>query len=209
MLDLKRGGVGMVRLQYIGRAGLAGSDQRVLAATLRGPGIEQQDERRLLAMADLPAGPRQNVPASVAPTMVAAADPIPSPAPTGNLLTARPVPRPPTLALAAPPPAPVYDVRAFELAGVDAARLRATMAMPAKPAASSAEVIQAELPVASGGPMSILPVLDAAPAPATTAAAYGFTPRSSYAAEVRIAAAHAIFAQAEAGERFSELAHLP
>lgn len=211
LLDMKRGGVGMVRLQYVGRAGLAGSDQRVLAATLHGPGIVPQDERRLLAMADLPVGPRRNVPTFSAPTMVAAADPLPSPAPSGNLLAARPAPRPPTMALAAPPSTPVYDVRAFELAGVDAARLRAAMAMPARPASSSAEVIQAELPVASGGPMSILPVLDPTPAAGSTAAAttLGFTPRSSYAAEMRIASAHAIFANAEAGQRFSELAHLP
>lgn len=213
LLDMKRGGVGNVRVQYVGRAGLAGSDQRVLAATLHGPGIVQQDERRLLAMADLPAGPRRNLPATAAPTLIAEAEaPVPA-APAGNVFSAKPTPRPPTLALAAPPAQ--SDARAFELAGVDAQAMRALIAANTRPAETSGEVIAASLPAASGGPMSILPpepVALVAPS-ATAGMLYPMpipAPRTSFvdetAAETRIAAAHAIFASVEGGARFSDLA---
>ncbi len=216
LLEMKRGGVGGVRVQYIGKAGLAGSDQRVLAATLRGPGIVPQDERRLVAMADLPAGPRNNLPATAAaPTLVAEATvPVPATAPAANVFAARPAPRPPTLAIAAV--APPSDARAFELAGVDARIMRAQLADLPKPSSSSAAVIVAELPAASGGPMSILPP-DAAPVLVAPNATAGMlypmpipSPRTSFvdddAAETRIAAAHAIFAGFAGGHTFAELA---
>jgi rare lipoprotein A len=215
LLEMKRGGVGGVRVQYLGKAGLAGSDQRVLAATLRGPGIVPQDERRLVAMADLPAGPRRNLPATVAPTLVAeASTPLPSETPAGNVFAStRPAPRPPTLAIAAA--APPTDARAFELAGVDARIMRAQLAELPKPASSSAQVIVADLPAASGGPMSILPP-DVTPALVAPNATAGMlypvpipSPRTSFAddaAESRIATAHAIFAGIEGGRPFAELA---
>ncbi|TBW37001.1 septal ring lytic transglycosylase RlpA family protein [Siculibacillus lacustris] len=207
LLDMKRHGVGGVRVQYIGRAGLAGSDQRVLAATLRGPGIVPGlDERRLLASADLPAGPRRDQPATTAPTLVADAGPILPPAAAGNVFASRMAPpRPPVLAAAL---VPTTDAASFELAGVDAKAMRAAMAALPRPAASSAEVIASNLPAASGAPMSILPQPDV-PANAAAYAPVAVplpSPRSSFVAESRIAAAHAIFAGLEGGTRFSELA---
>jgi rare lipoprotein A len=148
LLDIKRRGVSRVRVQYIGRAGLGGSDQRSLMASLRGPDVAPGvDDRTALASADLPVGPRRAQPA---PTMVADATP------------ARPV----NVVAAVRPPQPVsaralaatQDPLAFDLAGVDARAMREAARAPLpKPAATSAEVIEAEMPGAFGAPMSLTP----------------------------------------------------
>lgn len=227
LLEMKRGGVGRVRVQYVGPAGLAGSDARVLAATLRGPDVAPRAEERILvAQADLKPGPRANRPAGVpgpvapmpAPIMVAAAvvqTPVaaPRPAPAGaakaslfaqSRVAAAPLVRPVAFA-------PVADATSFELAGVDARTLRAAK-LATRPASSSAAVIAAGLPAASGGPLSILPATAAGTG--TVAASEGIgeattvvaSRTSSYAAEVRIAGAHAIFRTMGDGERLAALA---
>lgn len=175
LLDIKNRGVSKVRVQYVGRAGLAGSDQRVLAATLRGPGLAPgQDERTLLASADIQAGPRRQIPAS---TLVADAS---LAAPASSVVAPRPGAIGPARAWTA-------DAYAFELAGVDASALRAaSKSRPLKPASSSAEVIAADMPAADGAPLSILPAASGS---------------SSYADDGRIAATHAIFARVDEGAR--------
>lgn len=218
LLDMKSHGIGKVRVQYLGRAGLAGSDQRILAATLSGPGINSgHDERTLLAQADLRAGPRRNLPA-VAPTMVASASPslfstaaAPKGAAQASLFSQSRAGAPASAAARVTNVAfaPVADAYSFDLAGVDPRTMRAAM-IAAKPVSSSAEVIAQSMPPASGGPMSILPVSAGASSVATTE--IGQTPvsglpsrTSSYAAASRISSAHAIFAPMGEGER---LAHL-
>lgn len=211
LLDMKRFGLGQVRVQYIGRAGLAGSDARVLAATLRGPGINTgYDERTLLAQADLKSGPRQNIPAN-APIMVATAAPMPTPAAPigaaqaslfGQARAAQPIPS--RMAGFSP----VTDASSFELAGVDPKVMRAALAA-AKPAvAAPVGVAGLDMPRASGAPMSILPGAagasalaavvddDAAPLPPS---------RSSSYAPARISAAHAIFAPMGEGDPIAAL----
>lgn len=211
MLDMKRFGLGQVRVQYIGRAGLAGSDQRVLAATLRGPGINSgHDERTLLAQADLKPGPRQNLPAA-APIMVASASPVvPVAAPVGaaqaslygQARAAQPVVAP-SRAVAF---APVTDAYSFELAGVDARAMRAAL-QAAKPSAtaSAPAVAAADMPRASGAPMSLVPSAADASALAAESPA-GLSGRSSSYAPQRISAAHAIFAGMGTGHTLSALA---
>ena len=86
MLGFKSKGVGPVRVQYVGPAGLAGSDQRVLAASLKAPGegASPMQDRMMIASADRnPTGPNGSPPAMrQAPTMVARAPTAPTPAPT-------------------------------------------------------------------------------------------------------------------------------
>jgi len=205
LLDMKRFGVGQVRVQYVGRAGLAGSDARVLAATLNGPGINSgHDERTLVAQADLKAGPRQNIPATVPPTLVAAATPV---APVGAAQASlygqaqgRPVAGR-TLAFA-----PVTDATSFELAGVDARTMRAALAA-AKPAAPAPAVAAVDMPRASGGPMSILPGAANSSALAAGDEALPLpTSRSSSYAPVRGSATAAVFRPMGEGTRLSALA---
>jgi rare lipoprotein A len=205
LLEVKRHGLGKVRVQYLGRAGLAGSDQRVLAATLTGPGLNSgHDERVLLAQADLRSGPRRNVPAAM-PTMVASASPSlvgASSAPRGaaqaslfgqaHASTPAPV-RVTTVAFA-----PVADAYSFDLAGVDPRTMRAAM------------IAAASMPPASGGPLSILPGATGSSSVATTeddvTPLSGLPSRtSSYAKTSRISSAHAIFASMGEGERLARL----
>jgi len=217
LLDMKRVGVDRVRVQYVGRAGLGGSDTRVLAATLRGPGIAPAgEERTLVAQADLPIGPRRTPTPTLAPTaapapiMVADTRPIPS-----NASLAAPSMR--TAAITAPVPgqrpSPTSNVRAYtampdafsvDLAGVDARALRAAaQAKTLQPASSSADVIAAEMPGASGAPLSILPVggdkVSAAPVVAPG--------RTSFAPESGMAKTHAVFAGLGEGEALGGLAN--
>lgn len=233
LLDMKRTGVDKVRVQYIGRAGLGGSDTRVLAATLRGPGIAPAgEERTLLAQADLPIGPRRTPTPMAAPVMVADAGtmPIPSraslaPAPmhTAALAVSLPV-RAGAIAAPAPvrtasfaPPAPVQrpglapNVRAYtampdafslDLAGVDAKALRAAMKPSTPhPVSSSAEAVAAEMPGASGAPLSIMPIGEK-----VSAAPVAPSGRTSFAEESRVAAAHAVFSGLGEGETLGKLA---
>ncbi|NLH80874.1 MAG: septal ring lytic transglycosylase RlpA family protein [Phyllobacteriaceae bacterium] len=186
LLDVKGRGVARVRVQYVGRAGLAGSDQRTLTASLRGPGLlPGADDRILVASADLPAGPRRAPEPAIAPvrapTMVADAR---GAVPSNALLQKRP-----PLPTSARALASNQDATAFELAGVAPARLSPTVTrtpLP-KPAATSAEVIEAEMPGASGAPMSLVPLPTASPRYDTSALPTG--QRASYAAETRISAA--------------------
>jgi rare lipoprotein A len=209
LLDMKRHGLGKVRVQYVARAGLAGSDSRVLAATLTGPGINSgRDERTLLAQADLRSGPRQNLPAN-APIMVASTAPTAPMAPAGagngslfGKAQATPaIPARTTVAFA-----PVTDASSFELAGADARIMRAAL-LAAKPAPMPTTVAVVARP-ADGAPMSILPVF----APRGTVAATddetapGIVSRSSsYAAAERISAAHTIFSSMGRGDHFASL----
>ena len=183
LLDIKRRGISQVRVQYLGKAGLAGSDQRALTASLRGPGIAPgHDERTLLAAADLPAGPRRNRPDA---TMVADASPVrpvASFAPTRTQL--------PTTTRAI---APVLDPLAIDLAGVDARTMRDAARLP-KPASSSAEVLEAEMPGASGAPMSLVPIGPVG----TSSLPVETSMRSSYAAERRITSAFSRFDEGDA-----------
>jgi rare lipoprotein A len=220
LLEMKQHGLGKVRVQYLGRAGLAGSDQRILAATLTGPGLNSgHDERTLLAQADLGSGPRRNVPAAV-PTMVASASPtlfgaasVPRGAAQASLFNksrfAPPVAAPAPVRVTTVAFAPVTDAYSLDLAGVDPRTMRAAM-IAAKPVASSAEVIAAAMPRASGGPMSILPGATGSSSIATTEPGQvplsGLPSRSSsYATTTRISTAHAIFAPMGEGERLARL----
>lgn len=96
-LDFRRAGTGQVQVDYLGPAGLAGSDDQQLMATLT------QDGRP----ATLP-----GMPASAPVTMVAQADPEPAAA-----TAYAPPPRAP-----APEPAPVELPRAMASAGVTSSR---------------------------------------------------------------------------------------
>lgn len=189
LLDIKSRGVSKVRVQYVGRAGLAGSDQRALMASLRGPGLEPGlDDRTMIASADLSPLPRR-IPASA--TLVADAR---SAAPANVLAPSRPILPSSSRALAA-----TQDASSFELAGVDAGALRsAARARLPKPAATSAEVIEAEMPGASGAPMSLVPLPGTAGTYDTSALPTGPSARSSYAAESRIAGAFARLGEGEA-----------
>lgn len=222
LLGMKGTGIDKVRVQYVGRAGLGGSDTRVLAATLRGPGIiPAGEERMLVAQADLPIGPRRTpapgVPPVMAapPVMVASAMPIPSrmaPPAAAPMRTAAIVPTPiqrpgTTAGLSAPRAfAAMPDAFSIDLAGVDGTALRAAAkaAPQQRPASSSADVIAAELPVASGAPLSILPVGGDKVSAAPIAAPSG---RTSFAAESRIVAAHALFAGLGEGEALARLSN--
>ena len=202
LLDVKGRGVARVRVQYVGRAGLAGSDQRTLTASLRGPGLlPNAEDRILLASADLPAGPRRApVPTmsapTPAPTMVADAR---GAIPANALLQKRPPMPTSARALASN-----QDATAFELAGVTPSRLAppvARMPLP-KPVATSAEVIEAEMPGASGAPMSLVPLPTAAPRYDTSALPTG--QRASYATETRVSAAFERLSESETPSRLPQ-----
>ena len=207
LLDMKRFGLGQVRFQYIGRAGLAGSDARVLAATLQGPGIHSgHDEHVLLAQADLKSGPRQNVPVN-APILVASAQPMPAPTGAaqaslyGQARAAQPAPAR-TVGFA-----PITDASSFELAGVDPRTMRAAL-IAARPVAAPAPTVAAlDVPRASGAPLSILPMAanPAAIAAADEDTAPGLTANGSSYAPARISAAHSVFAPMGTGARLSSL----
>ena len=201
LLEMKRNGLGKVRVQYIGRAGLAGSDNRVLAATLRGPGLNSgHDERMLVAQADLAKGPRRAVPSM--PTLVASADtPTPVGAARASLYGQARAGAPAPVRSAAF--VPVADATSFELAGVDPATVRAALlASKNAPAAT----VSAAMPPASGGPMSILPLATSPSAVATSDDETGLPSRtSSYAAGARISSAHAIFRTMGDGDRLATL----
>jgi rare lipoprotein A len=203
LLEMKRHGLGKVRVQYIGRAGLAGSDNRVLAATLRGPGINSgHDERTLVAQADLGTGPRRALPSM--PTLVASvATPAPAGAAQASLYGQARAAAPASVRSVAFVPA--TDATSFELAGVDPATVRAALlASKHAPAAS----VTATMAPASGGPMSILPL---ATNPGAVAASDDEGPAtlpsrtSSYAAGARITSAHAIFRTMGDGDRLAAL----
>ncbi len=202
LLDMKRHGLGQVRVQYVGRAGLAGSDQTMLAATLRGPGVTPAgDEQTMLAQADLPIGPRRNLPAAA--TLIADARPT-VPASAGAIAPQRVASFAPPKPVNARAYAATPDPFSIDLAGVDSTALRAAAkAGTLRPASTSAEVIASELPGASGAPMSILP----APGSLTTSSLAPQAPaRASYAAESRIAAAHGAFAHLGDGAPLGTLA---
>ena len=203
LLDMKRHGIGKVRIQYVGRAGLAGSDSRVLAATLSGPGVNSgHDEQVLLAQADLRGGPRRDKP-TAAPTLVASAA-----APTGAAqasLYGRASASTPA-ALRAVAFVPMADASSFELAGVDAATMRAALrsVRPAAPVQAPATALT--LAPATGAPMSILPLSTGAETVASGSDDDGIASRtSSYAATARISSAHAVFRGMGAGDRLSAL----
>ena len=179
LLDIKRRGISQVRVQYLGKAGLAGSDQRTLTASLRGPGIGSgHDDHTLLAAADLPAGPRRNQPS---PTLVADASAAPALAPAAVSFAPARSPLPSTSRATAA----LQDPMAIDLAGVDPRVMRDYARALPKPAATSAEVIEAELPGASGAPMSLGPIHPVG----TSSLPVDGSMRSSYAAERRISAA--------------------
>ncbi|MCE1238049.1 MAG: septal ring lytic transglycosylase RlpA family protein [Hyphomicrobiales bacterium] len=191
LLEIKGRGISKVRVQYVGRAGLAGSDQKMLMASLRGPGVSAGvDDHRLIAAADLPVGPRRDTPA---PTLVADA----SAARPANALA----PTRPSLPTNARALVATSDPTAFELAGVAPVRTAASASF-AKPASSSAAVIEAEMPGADGAPMSLTPppttgTFDTSALPAAA------DRRASYAAETRISAA---FERLGQGDAFAHLA---
>lgn len=210
LLDMKRHGLGQVRVQYVGRAGLAGSDARVLAATLQGPGINSgHDERTLLAQADLKPGPRQNIPA-IAPTMVASAQPVPAAPPTGAAQAslygqAR------SNAFAAPRAvgfAPMTDATSFELAGVDAKTMRAALAAARPAAPAPTGLASADMPRASGGPLSILPgaANSGAVASSDDDAPAAVSRSSSFVPVGRLSPGHAALARMGDGDRLAALA---
>lgn len=195
LLDIKSRGISKVRVQYVGRAGLAGSDQRALMATLTGPGLAPNlDDRTLVASADLAPMPRR-IPTSA--TLVADAR---SAAPANVLAPSRPLLPTSSRALAA-----VQDASSFELAGVDAASLRAASRAPLpRPASTSAEVIEAEMPGASGAPMTLMPLPGAQGSYDTSSLPVHPSERSSYAAEARIVGAFARIAEGRDLNRLSE-----
>ena len=210
MLDMKRHGLGQVRLQYIGRAGLAGSDSRVLAATLQGPGINSgHDERTLLAQADLKPGPRQNIPAA-APTMVASAQPVPAAAPTGAARASL-YGQAKSNAFAAPRAVgftPMTDATSFELAGVDSKTMRAALAAARPTAPAPTGIASSDMPRASGGPLSILPgaANSGAVASSDDDAPAAVSRSSSYAPAAPPSAGHAALARIGEGARLATLA---
>lgn len=188
LLDIKRRGISKVRVQYVGRAGLGGSDQRALMASLRGPEVAPGvSDRMLLASADLPVGPRRAQPA---PTMVADA----TPARPVNVVAPARAPLPGSArALAA-----TQDPTAFDLAGVDARAMREAARAPLpKPAATSAEVIEAEMPGAAGAPMALTPP-PAGTSYDTSALPTTSNRRASYAVDQRVSAAFERMSESEA-----------
>lgn len=199
LLDIKSRGVSRVRVQYVGRAGLGGSDQRALVASLRGPGLSPGlDDHTMVASADLAPMPRRTAPAlaPAAPIQVAYARPT---APANVLAPSRPIMPASSRALAS-----TQDASSFELAGVDAAKLRAAARAPLpKPVATSAEVLEAEMPGASGAPMSLMPLPKTEGAYDTSSLPVRPSARSSFAAESRIAGA---FARLDEGEALGRLA---
>ncbi|WP_333822591.1 septal ring lytic transglycosylase RlpA family protein [Pinisolibacter sp.] len=205
LLEMKRHGLGKVRIQYIGRAGLAGSDNRVLAATLRGPGLDSgHDERTLVAQADLGTGPRRALPTM--PTLVASAD---TAAPVGAARASLYGQARATTPAVARGVAfvPVADANSFELAGVDPTTIRAAL-LASKHAPANTGITAAMAP-ASGGPLSILPLASnpGAVAASDDESAPSLPSRtSSYAAGERISSAHAIFRTMGDGDRLAALA---
>ncbi len=193
LLRFKGRGLANVRVQYIGKAGLEGSDQRMLLASLAGPDRPPSlgSDRIMVARADLDGNEAATRPQSPAvaerPIMVAAAMvPVSASQQTTRADVGTPI----------LPPYP-------------------------KPASSSAEIIARSLGGADGPPLLIMPpdVDDILPRPAAVTGAALTAPapqpqpiyrwqtplpgnsRTSYAAgdlsgemEPRISAAHAIFA---------------
>lgn len=203
LLGIKGRGVSKIRVQYVARAGLGGSDQNMLMASLRGPDLAPGlDEHRLLAAADLPVGPRRAAPtaaptttATIAPVLVADARPQ---KPANVVAPARP-----TLPTGAHALVASQDAWSFDLAGVDATAMRAAARVPLpKPAATSAEVVETQTPRASGAPMSIMPLPPTGGAYDTSALPAATSQRASFAAESRISAAFASFGE---GRRLSNL----
>lgn len=208
LLDMKKVGTDQVRVQYVGKAGLAGSDQAMLMASLQGAGRPaSMDDRTLIARADLAPGPRRTPTAPAASTMVADAR-----MPTDGRITAygatsgiqTAAVAAPTLgyAGAARPGLPrglaaVPDAFSMDLAGVDAAALRAAAKERAiHRATTSGEAIAAELPAADGLPLALGPQASVTPSGLPTSRGA----RSSYAAEDRITAAHAAFGDFGGGD---------
>ena len=194
LLDMKKVGTDQVRVQYVGKAGLAGSDQAMLTASLQVPGrMPSMDDRTIVARADLAPGPRRT-PATPASAVVVADARMPSDGRItafGAAASGKPVATPALgYAAAARSGLPrglvaTQDAFSMDLAGVDAAALKAAAKERAvHRAQTSGEAIAAELPVADGLPLSLGPqaALSSLAQPTRSA-------RSSYAAEDRVAAA--------------------
>lgn len=195
LLDMKKVGTDQVRVQYVGKAGLAGSDQAMLSASLQVPGhAPSMDDRTVLARADLAPGPRRTPASSV---VVADAR-----MPSDGRITAAGVAAPgkpvagPALGYAAAPRVGLprglvatQDAFSMDLAGVDAAALRAAARERAvHRVQSSGEAIAAEMPAADGLPLSLGPQASASSGTSPIRSA-----RSSFAAEDRVAAVGAPF----------------
>lgn len=193
LLDIKGRGVSKVRIQYVGKAGLGGSDQKMLMASLRGPGLAPgSDDRTLIAAADIGVGPRRNA-LPQGGTQIASASPTAPVTPANVLAPARPNLPSSARALVA-----TSDPTAFELAGVGVGKSREMLAARSKPASTVAEVIEAEMPGASGAPMALVPVAAPATPPGWQVGPAGVEARNSFAAERRIDAAFASFGQGQA-----------
>lgn len=135
MLGFKSNGIAKVRVQYVGRAKLAGSDERMLLSSYREGGrTDLAEDRTLIAgsqVASLPvplANPRGSV------QQVASLDTRAPVQPAAYALASGPAQRPAVTAAVAPLPPP----------------------LPA-PATSSAAVIAKEMGSATGAPMPLLP----------------------------------------------------
>lgn len=194
LLDIKGRGVSKIRVQYVGKAGLAGSDQKTLMASLRGPGIAPgADDRTLVAAADLGVGPRRNA-LPQGGTQLASASPTAPVTPANVLAPARP-----SLPSSARALVGTSDPTAFELAGVGVGKSREMIAAMPKPATTVAEVIEAEMPGASGAPMALVPVSAPATPPGWQVGPAGVDARSSFVAERHAAAHHAAATMARFG----------
>ncbi|MDP3546651.1 MAG: septal ring lytic transglycosylase RlpA family protein [Phreatobacter sp.] len=158
MLNFRGQGLARVRVEYIGRAPLEGSDDRQLLATLRTDGTP---------------APRPN---QVTPTMIASAAPqtVPDPAPRQAQPTIAAVPAQPVLAAASSQPAPAPSFAFFrqdmpnpDMRQPDPGQTAAPVvqgATQAQVAASPVTMASAPLPLARPGQR------DAAPAATTVVA---------------------------------------
>jgi rare lipoprotein A len=147
LLEFKGRGLTQVRVQYVGRAGLAGSDQKQLLASLSDGTPSPAADRILVARADLPAS------TGARPTLVAD---------LGALVPKLPsfeAPQPKPVVTAMAPERPAAAPAGLRGAVEDPYLVEASYPKPAprgKPASSVAEILARDLPPADGPPMNLL-----------------------------------------------------
>jgi rare lipoprotein A len=159
LLDFRASGTGRVKVEYMGRASVAGSDDRKLMATLRtdGTGAPVPDggqSRIMVASVDdsggqsyAPAAPGFGLFSSAPAVAVRSAPPVEAPAP---VVAATPRPAPVVVASAAPPGPPVAlplpPERPFDLATIPNAGTPVMSAVPGLLPAASVQTAAARRP---------------------------------------------------------------
>jgi rare lipoprotein A len=171
LLDFRGHGLARVRVEYVGRAPLEGSDERSLMATLRTDGSAAPRPGQSPAASTMIASAApQTVPQQPAPQqpVLAAVSSSPAPAPTSTL---------PALTQMAPQPAEAAPVQATQQAAPQTAITVASAPLPLeRPAAigggaSTTVVARTSQPTASSVTVVATPAPQAAPQPVVQAAA--------------------------------------